>query len=1117
MTTVSDAPERARVVNPLQSYCVTAPAGSGKTELLIQRYLCLLARVQRPEQVLAITFTRKAAAEMRERVLEALQAAREGAPCDSDHQRRTRELAVAALNADESNGWELLENVSRLTIKTIDSFCAGLARQMPVLSTVGGQASPVDDPAPLYEEAVVEFFGRLDDEGAIGDELRLLLGHFNNRQDYVQTLLVSMLARRDQWGMYLGFHDAPDSSEDYLVDVVQDLVAGQLLPLYEQLRGCAEEILALQRFSAGNLEAAALEQFPSPGPERLADWRVVADLLLTRQGGLKKRVNKDNGFPADKGGVEEQRKQQMTELLDKLRGLPGVEAMLVAVRLLPEMTRGTVSWQLAVALSRLLPVLQAELLLVFRRRGVVDYPQLAQSALTALGSDAAPTELALRLDYCIEHILVDEFQDTSNNQFELLRKLTRGWVEHNEGNPGAPRTLLVVGDAMQSIYGFRDANVGLFLRVRQEGFNGLAMEQVALSSNFRSEQGIVSWVNDTFGRHFPARDEPTTGKVRYSDAIAARPAGTGVPVTIDAFAGDDAIAAEEAHIARAIAGRVADGERGIAVLGRQRSHLRPLLRQLKALGVSCQAPELDSLNDSPVVADLLVLCRALASDTDRLAWLSLLRAPWCGLRLDDLLRLSQWQAPAEQPLRLVLGDAALLASLSSDGAQRVARLDAVIARAKRQRDRLALRVWVEQAWVGLGGPRCAADVLGLEDAESFLQLLEEADSEGFGLDVDWLERRVERKFMSGGDADSPVQLMTLHKAKGLEFERVFIPRLDGLGRAGGGELLRWDEAVDTAGRPVFVLAANDRSTAGEPTLFQYLGVRQRAKEENEAMRLLYVGATRSIRHLHLSARIRLKNGDPVAPARGSLLAAIWETFADNVRLHDAPAAESRDAPGPPPLVRLASTALPAVKREETDEKAGDNRPERPDNHFERTVGTVVHLALEELSLETPLPAEPRPPQWARWRNALRLQGLAGAELEEAVELVAASVSNTLSATGRGRWILSAEHREARSEWSLNRVDDEGIVRNAVIDRCFVDTQSGDRWIVDYKTSRPADGESLESFTAREAAHYASQLAGYRDMLQLVGPEPIRCALYFTTLGLLHELDGLALPASGGLE
>ena len=145
MSSLVDAPARASALDPGASFCITAPAGSGKTELLIQRYLRLLSRVSRPEQVLAITFTRKAAAEMRHRVMHALQSAMTGAECASSHLRVTRDLALQALAANERGNWCLLENIARFNIKTIDSFCAGLTRQMPVLSQFGGQAKVQDD------------------------------------------------------------------------------------------------------------------------------------------------------------------------------------------------------------------------------------------------------------------------------------------------------------------------------------------------------------------------------------------------------------------------------------------------------------------------------------------------------------------------------------------------------------------------------------------------------------------------------------------------------------------------------------------------------------------------------------------------------------------------------------------------------------------------------------------------------------------------------------------------------------------------------------------------------------------------------------------------------------
>ena len=134
--TASDQTVRREAIDPSRSFCVSAPAGSGKTELLTQRLLALLARVDRPEQVLAITFTRKAASEMALRVIEKLDQAREAIPVTAEHERQTRELALAVIDHAARKKWRLDDTT--LNIRTIDSFCHELTRQMPILSGTGG-------------------------------------------------------------------------------------------------------------------------------------------------------------------------------------------------------------------------------------------------------------------------------------------------------------------------------------------------------------------------------------------------------------------------------------------------------------------------------------------------------------------------------------------------------------------------------------------------------------------------------------------------------------------------------------------------------------------------------------------------------------------------------------------------------------------------------------------------------------------------------------------------------------------------------------------------------------------------------------------------------------------
>jgi ATP-dependent helicase/nuclease subunit A len=195
----TDTSARARALDVAQSFLVQAPAGSGKTELLIQRFLALLAHVDRPERIVAMTFTRKAAGEMRERIVRALGEAAEDAkhPVATTHAQRTRDLAKAALLQDARQGWHLTAHPARLSVQTIDAFCAGLARQAPLATRLGAVVPRFEERArPLYESAVRE---ALADAGADNSDWRRLLAHFDNDAAQLVALLAGMLGKRDQW------------------------------------------------------------------------------------------------------------------------------------------------------------------------------------------------------------------------------------------------------------------------------------------------------------------------------------------------------------------------------------------------------------------------------------------------------------------------------------------------------------------------------------------------------------------------------------------------------------------------------------------------------------------------------------------------------------------------------------------------------------------------------------------------------------------------------------------------------------------------------------------------------------------------------------------------------
>lgn len=1113
--TVVDQQQRLTALDPLRSFCVTAPAGSGKTELLIQRYLTLLARVERPEQVLAITFTRKAAAEMRARVLEALISAKAKDPCEGEHQQQTRRLAIEALAADEKGQWRLIGNISRINIKTIDGYCAALTRQMPILSEFGGQADVIENASELYGEAVVELFKLIDAEDELATDLAALMLHFDNNWARLQELLISMLARRDQWRSYIGVHHRPEEAESYLLHTVKGIVVDALKSLSAKLAPYQQDILALQIYAAENLEASSPSKFPDCDPDELALWRDIRNLLLTKgkTGNWRAKVDVRMGFPAGKGVAQEQ-KDKLARTIAELREIEGLLDGLKAVGNLPQIGAQSESWQLVLHLSRILPRLAAELLLVFQRRGQVDHNQVSLSALQALGEDDMPTELALRLDYQLEHILVDEFQDTAINQFELVRRLTRGWGEHNHRHPDRPRSLFIVGDGMQSIYGFRDANVGLFIQARNEGFNGVLLEPLSLLSNFRSDAGLVDWVNDSFKQAFPSAEDVSKGQIRFYPANPVRPAKPEMAISLKGFYGEDAARDETIAICDAVReGIDSDACKSIAILARTRGHLQGILERLKELGISYSAQDIDSLTSSPVIVDLMSLCRALANPADRLAWMSLLRAPWCGLSLKDLHVVgTTGDIPAYTAIRSVLETANVLAKLSSQGKIRVGHVSTAMHSAQLNRDRLPLRTWIEELWLALGGPRTAVHADMLNDAERFFQLLEQAEREKQGLDLSWLQGKLERLYVQAENPDSKVQVMTLHKAKGLEFDWVIIPSLGKTTRANSKPLLLWDDHSAENGERGFLLAADDHSSDDEPTLYNWLKVQRANKEVLETTRLLYVGATRAVQRLFLTSCLKYdsRKEDFRDPPNRSLLSCIWPLYKEQMSVHESlvKEIEGRASEQAGTWIRLAeeSVLVLGVKSPEDNSESaegGANIPGIALNTIDRYVGTVVHLALEQISRLGVIPERTTEIDSRRWRTALANLGLHGNALDSAAHRVEKSVSRVL-ADPNGRWVLSPDHVDASSEFAVTTADEQGKTSDLIIDRTFVDKQSNIRWVIDYKNSEPEEGQSLENFSRKEAGSYSEQLSKYKSAMEALYEQPVQCALYFTALGHLHK-------------
>jgi ATP-dependent helicase/nuclease subunit A len=1120
----SDQAARTHAIESPGSVLVQAPAGSGKTTLLTQRYLRLLAQVDTPERILALTFTRRAAQEMRERVLLALASAQLDA-CPAGADLATWNLAVAASRRLQSLRLDILRQPARLRIETIDAFNAWLANQLPISAGAGASLQILADAKPSYLEAARRALAH-DDEDRFGTAVDRVLALDDQRWQGLVKLIADMLPSRDRWlPLLAGRMQAATGLDDaqlahvrqHLDDDLRLLVSRVLSRAHDALG--AERIAALshlmqraaQRAGESRAELAAWLANSSPLRADPADWdrwRSTARLLLTDERDFRQRLTTKEGFPPKCDD-----KAPMMDLLQEFDRERNVLPIFLQLRGLPSPSYSDEQWARVREVAQVLVLAVAELDQVFREQGAVDFSAVSLAALRALGSEDAPTDLGLRLDYRLQHILIDEFQDTSSAQLELLRLLTSGWQQ------GDGRSVFCVGDPMQSIYGFRQAEVRAFLELAEDGIGELRFEVQRLRDNFRSARPLVDWINTCFAQILPRVDDRERGAIAFRPSTAAaadspQAASASPGVTLRGFA---TRAEESTAIAAAIARQVElHPEWRIVVLVRARSHAREIAASLRAREIAFRAVDIEPLQDRAAVRDVIMLVCALLHFGDRTAWLAVLRAPWVGLSLADLLRLARgasliWDA---------LADASVLAELSEEGRMRCLRLRATLEAAFHVRSDTSLARWVERTWLAIGGASCVASVQDLDLAAAAFARLRDLELRGLPDAAD-LAGSFSDLYADHG-ASSTVEIMTIHKAKGLEFDMVVVPALDRHSPYGRSQLLMSHQFART-GRDGLVLAARPGVGAESDLLFAFLRSQLRDGAALEAERLLYVACTRAKWQLLLTARISqveesLELGEeddakrPFVAHAGSLLAVLWPVvgaaFTDSAR-DSAPAGEDIGAPRGGPLTRVPSgwqpnftldppTAEPIlglpISRAQTPvfDWAGETA---------RRVGTLVHAELQRMDIAHSNVGQIRARE-AHFRRWLALHGVPPERLPEA----AARVVDALAAVHgdpRGRWILQAGREDLREHaLSGHSAAGAGAVTRAVFDRSFIDDQ-GVRWVIDYKTSQHVGG-GLDEFLDREVERYRSQLERYAVLAKRLGPEPIRLGLYFPLMRAWRE-------------
>ncbi len=449
--TLPDQAERLKSLNPKSSYIVQAPAGSGKTGILVQRILSLLAYATRPESILAITFTRKASEEMHHRIQKALQLK----DYTNEFEHQTYQLAQQALKQHPHLSSD------QIHIMTFDALCqkmSNLKHDSCTLHTF---------PEHLYQDAAEHFLNTPPPN--IDTSLKILMHYLDGHHPKILNFMVSLLKQRDQWMPWMMCRSPHQQSQTHAIQTLQAEHANIIL---DQLTNAQKDdwvdvLHYITPFRALKGIHALANQLHVKGIDQIDLLIFSAEIFLTQSGTWRSKLDARQGFEAASNhrNIEDKAratayKEKATNLIKDISQNPVIKEHLNIIRLLDLSKMHPEHNSIIEALTACLPHLAAYFSMTLKQHQRHDFLEANLNVIEQLENPETAHQSTLEQAEGIEHILIDEAQDTSLTQYRLLCALTQSW-----GNCG--RTLFIVGDPMQSIYRFRQAQVSLFESIKK--------------------------------------------------------------------------------------------------------------------------------------------------------------------------------------------------------------------------------------------------------------------------------------------------------------------------------------------------------------------------------------------------------------------------------------------------------------------------------------------------------------------------------------------------------------------------------------------------------------------------------------------------------------------------
>lgn len=1032
-----DSKARLQALLTDRSFIVQAPAGSGKTELLTQRFLALLATVDEPEQILALTFTRKAAQEMAHRILKALHDAKLQTPLKNEHQKTTRLLAAKALSQSEQGNWQLLEHPQRLRIKTFDGFCMEIYQAIPKEESATLSHLEID-PKSLYQKAVQKWFQYCRENASCHEALKILIRQENNQLQVLFKKLSDSLYTRDQWlgALVSQRQQTPEQHQeilsklaDYhwqgLSDTLPPNMQVALFDLVRQYHAYVPEGFPELK----NL--TSLENLDNPSLQALRQ------LLLTSSQSLRKCFDHHVGVKQKKPAIEAYvlLKEASEAFLTDCYAHPDFIEKLISLCEIPHPKDIHIDWDLLQAYYQLLPLLAAYLQIEFEEQESMDYIYVANQALHALQT----TEMHLYFDEKLHHLLIDEFQDTSALQLRLIEELTENWSQEPH------KSIFLVGDPMQSIYRFRSAQVGIFLKAQREGIHQIQLTNLYLSQNFRSNANLIEHFNTEFTKIFPEEEKIELGAVRFHPAHPTKASDEECFVKSQFY--------ENSHEqSQAIIEIIQEAEKQkdirLAILVRSRSKLPEILNQLRQQHKGYSGVDLFPLGERLYIRDLWNLTQLFLEPGQRVHELAVLASPLCGLTLQELEAIANPHPKGS-----------LLDKLYQQLDTLSPRLQFFLQTYQQiwqERDQMPLYEWVEKMASKLSFFKTLQE-FEQKEVLLFFEILEHACAKQVFPSTKDIQEKLKQTFVSSFHG-TQIQVMTIHKSKGLEFDWVILPDMGTRTRNAEQTLFCTFHHPQTG--LVFVLP-NQK----QPYL-NILNAFNQKQDAYEAQRLCYVAFTR--------AKKRLYCLDAQATAQKNSFRALFPAQA----FQKGQITQTKHSPE-----KSFQTFVKRIPESQYIQMTSKETLERHqgtpfENHlWEKLLGTAAHRILQWVCEFHPQSPDDIP--WILALQQFKKEGFSEKDTQKAMVQIQQWILPSLKHP-IGQWITSA-HTFEKNEFEL-LYQDKHIVRHMVIDRLFIDANC--LWIIDFKTKN-------------HKAEYRTQLERYAKAIQPLYPEyPIQCGLFY---------------------